>query len=358
MSFTLLNPFKKPINLMCLRPSILSLTLFLVFTFGLFACQNQQNESVKTSLYVFGTTVDINIYNADKDSSDQAIREVEQTFHQMHKEWHAWEKGGILSKINNAIANNRPIDVPSSVKDFILKSQKLSQQSQGLFDPAIGGLINLWGFHGETWQGPPPSKQKIQAWLENRPSIQDIHFTENTLSSENSNVQLDFGGNAKGLAIDIALNTLKKSGIKNALVSIGGDMKAIGSKNDQAWSIGVQSPKNPAQAIARIELNSGESLVSSGDYQRFFEWQGKQYSHILNPNTGYPAQHFSSVTVLHNDATTADAAATAILIAGPNNWLNIAKSMEISHVMCIDKEGNILQTEAMNKRIKLLNKTR
>jgi len=174
------------------------------------------------------------------------------------------------------------------------------------------------------------------------------------LKSTNTLVQLDFGGNAKGLAIDIALKTLKESGIKNALVSIGGDMKAIGFKNHQAWSIGIQSPQNPSQAFAQVFLNSGESIVTSGNYQRFFDWQGQRYSHILNPTTGYPANSFSSVTVIHSDATTADAAATAILIAGPDRWREIAKSMQITQVICVEQNGNILQTKAMAKRIKLL----
>ena len=107
--------------------------------------------------------------------------------------------------------------------------------------------------------------------------------------------------------------------------------------------------------ISIIEaLQNNESIVTSGNYQRYFEWQGKRYSHILDPNTGYPANSFSSVTVIHNDATTADAAATALLIAGPERWEVVAKSMGITQAFLIDAEGKILQTKAMAKRVKLL----
>ena len=332
--------------------------LFLIGILGVLislnGCQSTNYQPTKTTLFVFGTMVDIAVYNTEPKIAEQAISQVEQTFQTMHHEWHAWEKGGIVSKINQAIANKQSLELPNSVKNFILKSQDLSKQSLGLFDPGIGSLVALWGFHSEKWQGPPPSDQQIKHWLENRPSIADISFKKNQLSSQNSHVQMDFGGNAKGLAIDIALASLKNAGIKNALVSIGGDMKVIGSKNNQAWSIGIQNPQNLNKALAQIALQDNESIVTSGNYQRYFEWQGKRYSHILDPNTGYPANSFSSVTVIHHDATTADAAATALLIAGPKRWEEVAKSMKITQAFLIDTEGKILQTKAMAKRVKLL----
>ena len=326
----------------------------LTLLFSLTACQNPSFEPTKTTLFVFGTMVDIAVYDTEPKIAEQAISQVEQTFQTMHHEWHAWEKGGIVSKINQAIAKKQSLEVPKSVKNFILKSQDLSKQSQGLFDPGIGSLVALWGFHAEEWQGPPPTEQQIEHWLKNKPSIADISFKKNQLSSQNPYVQMDFGGNAKGLAIDIALASLKKAGIKNALVSIGGDMKVMGSKNNQAWSIGIQNPNNLNKALAQIALQNNESIVTSGNYQRYFEWQGKRYSHILDPNTGYPANSFSSVTVIHNDATTADAAATALLVAGPERWEDVAKSMGITQAFLIDAEGKILQTKAMAKRVKLL----
>ncbi|MDX1353180.1 MAG: FAD:protein FMN transferase, partial [Thiomicrorhabdus sp.] len=260
------------------------LLTLLIMSLALTSCDSPKTSPIKGSLVVFGTFVEIVVYDQHQQKAEQAIAQVEQTFQDMHKEWHAWEKGGIVAKINQAIAQHKPINVPQSVKDFILKSQTLSEQSQGLFDPGIGSLIGLWGFHSEEWQGPPPSKERIQAWLNHKPSIANISFKDNQLLSNNPYVQLDFGGNAKGLAIDIALNTLQQAGIENALVSIGGDMKVIGTKNHQAWSIGIQNPKKPESPIAQISLNSNESIVTSGTYQRYFDWQGARYSHILNPN--------------------------------------------------------------------------
>ena len=312
-----------------------------------------QNIEHRATLVVFGTFVNILIFSPPSQSqqAETAIQTVEQQFQQFHQQWHAWEQGGIVSKINQAIQQQQPITVSDSVKQFILTSQTLTQQSQGLFDPAIGQLVSLWGFHSEAWHGPPPSSQKIQAWLNNAPSLLDISFTGNELSSRNPSVQLDFGGNAKGLAIEMALTTLKRLGIQNAIVSIGGDMKAIGSKNGVPWRVGIQNPHNPNQVVATIALQEGESVVTSGIYQRYFEWQGERFSHILNPKTGYPAHSFASVTVLHSNAMTADAAATALLVAGPKQWQSIANSMGIQYMFALDEDGKKYQTEAMMQRI-------
>lgn len=332
---------------------IFAFFLFIATFMSLNGCKPVEVET-KAELVVFGTLVEITTYTQDKQPAEQAIHEVEQRFQTFHKEWHAWEKGGIVSKINQAIHDRQPIEVADSVKNFIIKSQKLSRESDYLFDPGIGELIALWGFHSEHWAGPPPEEAEIQHWLKTRPSIADLYFKGNLLYSRNPDVSLDFGGNAKGLALDIAIHQLRQEGIENAVVNIGGDMRVIGLKNGQPWSIGIQDPKNASKAIAAIHLSGDESIVTSGTYQRFFEWQGKRFSHILNPNTGKPASGFSSVTVIHPDATTADSAATAILIAGPEHWREVAKKMGIEQVLVIDQQDNILQTKAMAKRTKLL----
>ncbi|VAW46464.1 FAD:protein FMN transferase, partial [hydrothermal vent metagenome] len=246
------NPFITTISASSKRQIMLSSLFWLTIIIApLTSCTPAPQSVHKTSIIVFGTTVDISILPPPHQAqlAEQAIQSVEQQFHQFHQQWHAWEEGGIVSKINHAISQQQSIVVAKSVKDFIVTSQLLTKQSQGLFDPGIGQLIALWGFHAEEWQGPPPSEQAIQHWLNRHPSLLDIYFQGNELHSRNPSVQLDFGGNAKGLAIHLALKSLKQSGIQNALVSIGGDMKAIGSKNGQPWRVGIQNPQHPSHVL-------------------------------------------------------------------------------------------------------------
>lgn len=333
-------------------PGFILLSLLLWLT----GCSNQANTSITQVFYVFGTEVQVQIVDTPKPQADKAIQAVEQRFHRFHQAWHAWEKGGILTKINDAIAAGHPIEVADSVKQFILKSQQLAAESDYLFDPGIGGLVALWGFHSEDWQGPPPSEKAIQAWRKSRPSIADVYFEGSKLYSRNPKLRLDFGGNAKGLALDIAIDTLQKAGIENAIVNIGGDMRIIGSKNPhnhQAWRIGLQDPQAPETVLASLEIEGDESIVTSGNYQRYFVWNGRRYSHILNPNTGYPADHFLSVTVVHPDATTADAAATALMVAGPADWERTARQMGISQAFMVDEHRRFYSTPAMRARLQL-----
>ncbi len=350
----MLNNTKK-INNLLFRISLLSLFI-LINT----SCSTKNHlSSHQTQFIVFGTEVNITIYSDNPKKSDQAIQDIQARFYQFHQDWHAWEEGGIVSKINQAIKSQQTIVVAEDVKAFIVKSQQLAQESNYLFDPAIGKLIQLWGFHGENWQGSPPSELQLQEWLNNRPSIANLQFDGLILSSTNPNVALDFGGNAKGLALDIAITTLKLSGIKNAIVNIGGDMRIIGNKygkKNTPWVIGINNPFTPNQPLASINLQGDESIVTSGGYQRYFIWQGQRYSHIINPNTALPADNFASVTVIHSDATRADAAATAIMIAGHKQWQQIAKQMGIAEVLMIDQDQRIIMSPQMRDRIQIFNK--
>lgn len=327
--------------------------LLLCCTFMLASCEQKPNL-IQQHYYVFGTQVSISVL-AEEKPAEEALQNIEQGFYQFHQDWHAWEKGGIIGKLNSAIEQDKSLQVPQSVAQFIAKSQTLAAESDYLFDPGIGSLIHLWGFHSEDWQGPPPTEKQKQQWLLSRPSIAHLTLSKTgEISSKNNQVWLDFGGNAKGLALDFAVTELRKAGIEHAIVNIGGDMKAIGQKHQRPWKVGIQNPFNNDEIMASIELSSNESVVTSGNYQRFFHWEGKNYSHIINPNTAEPVEELSAVTVIHADATRADAAATALMIAGKNNWRKIAKQMKIDLALLIDEKGHTHMTDKMRQRIQLI----
>ena len=158
-------------------------------------------------------------------------------------------------------------------------------------------------------------------------------------------------GIAKGMAVDRVISYLKQTGIHNAIVNAGGDLKAIGQHGSRAWSVGIRHPRQKG-LIAGLEVHDNESVFTSGDYERKFKHNGKSYHHILDPRTGYPATKTQSVTVIHSDAGLADAAATALFIAGPEQWQEIARNMGIKYVMLIDQQGRAHMTKAMSKRLR------
>ena len=174
------------------------------------------------------------------------------------------------------------------------------------------------------------------------------------MKSLNPDVQLNFGAYAKGYAIDLSIQHLKNMGIKNAIINTGGDLKAIGKHGDRHWRIAIQHPRQQ-NIIATIETHGEESVFTSGDYERYYMYKGKRYHHILDPRTGYPADQSQSVTVIHHNSGLADAAATALFIAGSEQWLEIAQKLKLKQVMLIDKLGKIYVTPEMKKRLILKN---
>ncbi len=326
--------------------------VFAIFAGGLSGC-SKQTEYHQT-LYAFGTEIHLQMLAENPTQSDRIVEQIEARFVVFNQDWHAWLETSTLSQINQSIKQSTPIEVTEEVKRFIVQSQQLSAESDGLFDPAIGQLVALWGFHSENWQGEPPAKSVIEQYLVNRATISQIQIKGNELSSTNPKVQLDFGGNVKGLALKQAAAIYRENGVKDGIINIGGDMLVLGSRDQKPWMIGVQNPKNPQKAIAVVEAKQGVAIVTSGTYQRFFEWRGKRYSHLLNPNTGYPAETFASVTVMHADPTRADAAATALLIAGEAGWQKVAKQMKIDRAFMIGQDGQHIVTESMKPFLKIL----
>jgi len=303
-------------------------------------------------LLTFGTYMDLELIGVDRQTAEAARDQLQQDFDLMHKTWHAWDPGPV-ARINRFINESKPMAAPPSVLPLLQVSQDLAQKSDYLFDPGIGQLIKLWGFHtSDLRPHAPPDKETIDFWVEQSPSVGDIKVDGFHLSSSNSAVKLDFGAIGKGYGVDKAIDRLKEMGIPNAIVNAGGDLRAIGSRAGNPWRIAVRNPDGGG-VFALIPVTGNEAVFTSGDYQRNFAWEGKFYHHILDPRTGYPAEGTSSVTVLHPDATTADAAATALFIAGPGNWHRIARQMGIKYVLLIDSEGAVHMNPAMQKRVEL-----
>ena len=241
--------------------------------------------------------------------------------------------------------------MPASIIALIEKSHQLSKNSHGLFNPSINQLIRLWQFHrSDEPDIKPPDHQAILDWLQTKPDMDNLKFNGSKLHSTNPNTQLNFGAFAKGYAIDLSFDYLHSLGISNAIINAGGDLSVRGRHGDRPWKIGIRHPRED-HIIAWLEARDKESIVTSGDYERYYEYKGRRYHHILDPRTGYPARGATSVTVIHHNAGTADAAATALFVAGSEQWQDIAQSMGIEYVMLIDTQGQIHLTKKMAKRI-------
>jgi FAD:protein FMN transferase len=235
---------------------------------------------------------------------------------------------------------------------LLTKAKVLSAQSNGLFNPAIGQLIQAWGYQrDEPPQGPPPDDATIKQLLALQPSMQDFEIKGVRINNTNPAIRFDLGAIGKGYAVEQLVINLKNLGVQHMLIGAAGDIKAVGQHGNRPWQIGIRHPR-AAGVIASTALNDGEVISTSGDYERFYEYNGKRYHHIIDPRTGYPANASTSVTVIHTDAVVADAAATALFIAGPNEWPTIAKQMGVAQVMLIDPQGKVYLSRGMQARLK------
>lgn len=306
--------------------------------------------------FVFGTRVEVIVVDPDPEQGRKAIAAVLREFDRMHRAYHAWQPSE-LTAVNDAIAAGRTQTVTPELAEFMREAQALSARGDHLFDPGIGALIKLWGFHAEEFVARLPDPQALAAWQQQQPSVADLVIDGTTVSSRKRALALDFGGYLKGVALDRAAAILRSQGINNALINIGGNVMALGSKDGRKWRVGIQHPRQPGP-LATVMLDDGEAIGTSGDYQRYFELDGRRYSHLIDPRSARPVDHTQAVTVLipagAQAGTLSDASSKPIFIAGPDGWREMARKMGSELVLRVDRDQHIEVTAALHKRLEYI----
>jgi thiamine biosynthesis lipoprotein len=333
-----------------MRPSPFALLAVFVALFSARASA----DGYQASSYVFGTIAQITVADTDVALAQAAVRRVFGEFDRMHRELHAWKPGELVA-LNQAIARGeKNIRTTREIAALILQSQRLAAQSGDLFNPSIGRLVGLWSFHRDRPGGPVPGAQDIARLVAAHLRMSDLSVRGDEVTSSNPAVQLDFGGYAKGYALDRAAEMLRTEGISNALVNVGGNAMALGRHGPRPWKVGLDAPRG-AGLLATLELNDGEAVGTSGDYRRYYEIDGKRYSHIIDPRTGYPVVGVESVTVLVSGGAGAgalsDAASKPVFIEGPQGWRTAAARMGVSQALLVDADGIVHVTPELKSRL-------
>jgi thiamine biosynthesis lipoprotein len=336
---------------MSINNTLNKMLIFCALSLLVSACQNPEQAKSEHQMYVFGTLVSITTWHQDRQQTTQAIDAISELFNAMHHQWHAW-KPGRLSDINQQLAKGQAVELTDEELAFLQQTIQLAEQSGQRFNPVIGALINLWGFHTDDYPllTAPPDKQAIDELVSLQLDTAQLHLDDHRLTAGSDRVWLDFGAIAKGYAVDRAIELLRQHGIENAIVNAGGDLRSIGSKGDQPWRIAIQSPAD-WQPVAQLTVAGDEAIFTSGNYQRYKEFDGQRFSHIINPLDGMPVGEVVSATVVAERGIRADAAATALVVAGSNDWPAVAKAMGISQALVIDDQHNCRATQAMLDRL-------
>jgi FAD:protein FMN transferase len=328
---------------------------FIVVTLS-FLQSCSQTSLYQSKHYVFGTIVDISIYGESDKKAEEATQAILNEFTRLHNSLHAWKKSD-LTHLNESIAQNKPYkNASAELIEIINEAKVLENASNHLFNPAIGELIDYWGFHQDEFNPIHPDPSKIKTLVERNPSLDQVRIAGSTISSTNAHVKIDLGGYAKGYALDQASKILHDHHIKNALINIGGNIIAIGQHGNKPWRVGIQDPRG-SQAIAKLDLLDGWAIGTSGDYQRYFIIDGVRYCHLIDPFTGFPVQGIYSVTVLiepaQNAGALSDVLSKPLFIGKKEDRQAIAEKLNIRHYLII--EDNVISlTQTMADKIQFL----
>ena len=234
--------------------------------------------------------------------------------------------------------------VSSEFAGVVSRAIEVSKLSDNLFDITVANLVNLWGFGKKGKRIVPPSEEDISANLKNV----GIKFIKSVngkaLKKSNPLVRIDLSAIAKGYGVDVVARILEAGGILNYMVEIGGEVMAKGiNAHSELWKIGIDSPglaSLPGQDIRTILALKDVAVATSGDYRNYFEYEGKIYSHTINPNTGKPVTHdLASATVIARDCMTADALATAIMVMGKDEGMIFIEKIRDAEVLMITRRS-------------------
>lgn len=249
-----------------------------------------------------------------------------------------YSPSSFTAAINRSAGDKAGIVVDAETATLLDYAQQCTIMSDGLFDITAGTLRRAWVFEGST--SSLPSQKQVQELLK-LVGWEKVKWKNPRFTLPQKGMMIDFGGIVKEYAADAAEKVCLSMGIKNALIDMGGDIKIVGPHiNGRPWNIGVSHPRKQGEEIAVIRLSSG-GVATSGDFERSIKVDGKMYSHILNPKTGWPVEGMSGVTVVADHCLIAGSLTTIAFLKGPDEGLEWIKSLEVPF-FCADQFGKPL----------------
>lgn len=237
----------------------------------------------------------------------------------------------------------------------VREALRLSELTGGAFDPTVGPLVNLWGFGPEPVEIRPPAEAEIEA-TQARVGYDRLHADcdRPAIRKETPDLFVDLSAYAKGLAVDGVAELLAADGFRNYVVEIGGELRISGrNAREEPWAVAIETPEPGRSRVHRIVAISDKAVATSGDYRNFFEYEGERYSHVIDARSGRPPTHdLASVTVVGDSAAIADAMATALMVLGPTEGMELAEREQVAAYFQLRTEDAV--TEEMSSAFRTL----
>lgn len=314
---------------------IVAITLVCI---SLFSCQ-KKSDYINIVGFTQGTTYSIT-YSSPGKINYQA--EIENLLAEFDTSLSTYNKQSVITAINNNTQNI----ADTYLKTVFIRAQEISKMTNGAFDITVGPLVNAWGFGLSKMDDM--NQPKIDSILQ-FVGYNKVWLLNDMIIKSDERIKIDMNAIAQGYAVDVVANFLEENKVENYLVEIGGEARTKGlNPKKEAWKIGIDKPIDnnnlPGENMQAILHLSNKSLATSGNYRKFYEKDGMKYSHTINPKTGYPVSHsLLSATVIANDCMTADAFATAFMVIGLEESLDLIeqhKELE-AYFIYSDSEGQM-----------------
>ena len=281
-------------------------------------------------------------------NAENAVDEAVDEINRLETVLSAQKKESDIYKLNQTGRGTLSADT----KDIVSEALKINKTTNGAFDISIYPLMVKWGFTTQKYN--VPSKSEISKLLKNVDSSK-IEFDEKSSSIKlGKNMKIDLGGIAKGYTSSRVMQIFKDCGVTSGLVSLGGNVQALGTKTDGTdWQIAIENPDKSSDYIGVVSVKD-KAVITSGGYERYFEKNGKTYHHILDPKTGYPSESgLKSVTIVSDNGTLADALSTSLFVMGKEKALDYWREYKNEFdAVLVEDDGNITITDGLKKVFK------
>ncbi|MPQ31609.1 FAD:protein FMN transferase [Clostridium estertheticum] len=326
-------------NILIIIIALIFIVLILIFITG-----NNKKSYIVREFYSLGTSNQLKAYGK---KATKAIEESIIKVCEIDNKMSVFKNDSEISKINTN-AGNKPQIVSNDTYYVIQKAIKYCRLSEGAFDITIGPIVALWGIGKEGQQIPSSNEIKEKLKIVNYKDIV-LDKDDRSIFLKNKKQEIDVGGIAKGYAADEVKNVMIKNGIKSALINLGGNILTLGTKIDGTpWGVGIQDPFKTRGEFALIISVINKSVVTSGNYERYFEVEGKRFHHIINPSTGDPSESdIVGATIISDNSIDGDGLSTGVYIMGVQKAIKLIEEIEGVDAILITKSKEIYVTSGM-----------
>tara|TARA_R110002153_G_scaffold17413_3_gene60717 strand:- start:12990 stop:13967 length:978 start_codon:yes stop_codon:yes gene_type:complete len=291
---------------------------------------------------IMGTNIHVELWSDSAQQGNEAIQAVMDEMQRINQLMSPYIESSELSKLNDHGAAGF-VPVSKELFELIALSVELAKETDGAFDITFASVGYLYNYR----ESQKPQQSQVAALLK-AINYRHIRFdkTQQSVFFAHPNVKIDLGGIAKGHAVDNAIEILKKRGIKHALVTAGGDTKLLGDRLGKPWMVGIRDPRNKDKQAVVLPL-AGTGLSTSGDYERYFEQDGKRYHHILSPKTGTSAKEVQSVSIIGQRSTLNDALSTAVFVLGVQKGMDLLNRTPGYDGIIVDNQRKLHYSNAL-----------